>query len=227
MADSPHNPADLPPDPTGTATSPGPVGKRPAETVAGQFRRVGWIMLCETLKRGLRTFVLARPLVNLWLMVRTQSIIHPLASIDWNVRLGRRCLIGHCRLDTLGGQGRIEIGDGTIVYSDCDLICHHGSTLRLGRSVLFTRKAAAITGGHRFDDPEATIISQGIVTADITVGDDVWIGYRATLLPGTTIGRGSVIAAGAVVAGDLPPMVVAGGVPAKVIRSRGKPRLSV
>ncbi|MBN2582110.1 MAG: acyltransferase, partial [Planctomycetes bacterium] len=85
---------------------------------------------------------------------------------------------------------------------------------------LFTRKASAITGGHKFEDREATIISQGITTADIVVEDDCWIGYRATLLPGVRVGKGTVVGAGAVVTKDLPPMVVAGGVPAKVLRQR-------
>jgi len=46
----------------------------------------------------------------------------------------------------------------------------------------------------------------------------VWIGGNVTILPGVTIGRGSVIAAGAVVNANVPPMVVAGGVPARVLR---------
>jgi acetyltransferase-like isoleucine patch superfamily enzyme len=190
------------------------------ETPVQQFQRVGGHVFREAFKKGLRTCVLVRPLVNLWLALRTRSIIHPLASIDWNVKIGRRCFIGCARLDTLGGNGRIEIGDGSIVYSGCDLLCHHNSSLRLGKNVLFTRQAGAVTGGHVFSDPAATIISQGIATADIVVEDDCWIGYRAILLPGVHVGHGTVVAAGAVVAKDLPPMVVAGGVPAKVIRPR-------
>lgn len=54
----------------------------------------------------------------------------------------------------------------------------------------------------------------------ITVGDDVWIGARATILDGVTIGQGAVVAAGAVVAKDVPPYAIVGGVPAKVIRYR-------
>jgi acetyltransferase-like isoleucine patch superfamily enzyme len=191
-----------------------------AETPQQQFHRVRYHVLREAMKRFIRSFVPVRILVNLWLMLRTGSIIHPLARIDWNVTIGRRCFIGKATIDTLGGNGRIEIGDGSIIYSECDLICHHWSRLIIGRDVLFTRKASAITGGHKFADRDATIISQGIATADIVVEDDCWIGYRATLLPGVRIGKGTVVAAGAVVTKDLPPMVVAGGVPAKVIRQR-------
>lgn len=55
---------------------------------------------------------------------------------------------------------------------------------------------------------------------DITIGNDVWIGYGALILPGVTIGDGAIIGARAVVAGDIPPYTIAGGVPAKPIRKR-------
>ena len=190
------------------------------ETPEQQFKRVRHHLFWEALKRGLRSFPLFRPLINIWLALRTHSIIHPLAAIDWNVAIGRRCFIGRATIDTLGGNGRIEIGDGSIIYTGCDLFCHHHSTIRIGRNVLFTRQAGAVTGGHVFADPNATIISQGIATADIVIEDDCWIGYRAILLPGVRMGQGTVVAAGAVVTKDLPPMVVAGGVPARVIRKR-------
>ena len=56
--------------------------------------------------------------------------------------------------------------------------------------------------------------------ADTVVGHDVWLGYRALVMPGVTIGHGAVIAAGSVVTGDVPPYAIAGGNPAKVIRRR-------
>jgi len=53
----------------------------------------------------------------------------------------------------------------------------------------------------------------------VTIEDDVWIGGNVTLLPGVTIGQGSVVAAGAVVTKDVPPRTLVGGVPAKVIKT--------
>lgn len=57
----------------------------------------------------------------------------------------------------------------------------------------------------------------------VRIGNDVWIGTRATLLEGVTVGDGAVVAAGAVVTRDVPPYAIVGGVPAKVIRYRFTP----
>lgn len=56
--------------------------------------------------------------------------------------------------------------------------------------------------------------------AEVVIGNDAWIGYRATLLSGITIGDGAIVAAGAVVTKDVPPYTVVGGVPAREIRKR-------
>jgi len=58
-------------------------------------------------------------------------------------------------------------------------------------------------------------------TGKVVIADNVWIGDRVTILKGSTIGRNSVVAAGAVVSGEFPANVVIGGVPAKVIREIG------
>lgn len=63
-------------------------------------------------------------------------------------------------------------------------------------------------------------ILEGASKGNISIGDDVWIGYRSTILSGVHIGQGAVVAAGAVVSKDVPPYSVVGGVPAKIIRNR-------
>lgn len=65
-----------------------------------------------------------------------------------------------------------------------------------------------------------TKVPEAIAKGDVVVDDDVWIGYRVTILSGVHIGKGAVIAAGAVVTKDVPPYAVVAGVPAKVIKYR-------
>lgn len=64
---------------------------------------------------------------------------------------------------------------------------------------------------------------EGVSKGDIILDDDVWIGYRATILSGVHIGQGAVVAAGVVVSKDVPPYAIVGGVPAKVIKYRFSP----
>jgi acetyltransferase-like isoleucine patch superfamily enzyme len=63
---------------------------------------------------------------------------------------------------------------------------------------------------------EQALVSKG----DVTVGDGAWIGHGVTVLQGVTIGEGAVVAAGAVVTRDIPANSIAGGVPAKVLKTR-------
>lgn len=79
-----------------------------------------------------------------------------------------------------------------------------------------------ITGAdHRYDEPGVAMIFSGRpAPQDIVIEDDVWIGARVTLIKGVRIGRGAVVAAGAVVTHDVPRYTIVGGVPARPIRKR-------
>ena len=61
---------------------------------------------------------------------------------------------------------------------------------------------------------------QPYVEKDIIIGNDVWLGANSTIVAGITIGDGTVVAAGSVVTKDLPSYVIAGGIPAKPIKTR-------
>ncbi len=75
-----------------------------------------------------------------------------------------------------------------------------------------------ISVNHVFDDPTRPFIDQGITAEGIVVEDDVWLGAASVITDGVRIGKGAVVAAGAVVTNDVPPHTVVGGVPAKVIK---------
>lgn len=79
---------------------------------------------------------------------------------------------------------------------------------------------------HRFDDLSVPMIQQGFeARRPVIIEDDVWIGINVILLPGLTVGRGAIVAAGWVVTKDVPPAaIVGGGDPARVLRSRGDDR---
>jgi maltose O-acetyltransferase len=69
------------------------------------------------------------------------------------------------------------------------------------------------------------MIQQGFeARRPVIIEDDVWIGINVILLPGLTVGRGAIVAAGSVVTKDVPPDAIVGGNPARVIRSRGDDR---
>lgn len=61
---------------------------------------------------------------------------------------------------------------------------------------------------------------EGVSKGDIIIEDDVWIGFRSTILSGVTIGQGAIVGAGSVVTKSVPPYAIVGGVPAKVISYR-------
>ncbi len=96
------------------------------------------------------------------------------------------------------------------------LVVLDAAKVTFGDNVFVGPGCGFYTAGHPLDAERRNV---GLEYAKpITVGDNVWIGGNCTILPGVTIGEGSVVAAGAVVAKDVPPRTVVGGIPAKVIK---------
>ena len=88
--------------------------------------------------------------------------------------------------------------------------------ITVGSQVVFGPQVALITGAHEIGDASHRL---GLLKPEpITIGDGCWLGARATVLPGVTIGSGSVVAAGAVVTKNVPPNTLVAGVPAKIVR---------
>lgn len=114
------------------------------------------------------------------------------------IKIGADSLIGE--YSVIRGQGGVEIGDRVYTSPHSQLIAVD----------------------HVFDDKDVPFIEQGIRAKGIVVEDDVWIGSAAVITDGVRIGKGSVVAAGAVVTNDVEPYTVVGGIPAKLIREVGK-----
>jgi acetyltransferase-like isoleucine patch superfamily enzyme len=114
-------------------------------------------------------------------------------------------------------RGHVEIGAHSTVNS---YACISGR-VKCGDGVRIASHVTIVGFTHNFDDTTRPIWRQGVSEEGITIEDDVWIGANAVILDGVTVGEGSVIAAGAVVSKDVPPMSVVAGVPARVVRKRG------
>lgn len=113
-------------------------------------------------------------------------------------------------LTTLGG---VSIGPGTTIDQGVRLDGRGG--LVIGAGVSIAPEVVLLTADH---DPQSPDFAGR--TAPVAIEDRVWLGMRAMVLPGVRVGRGAVVAAGAVVTRDVPPYAIVGGVPAKVIGQR-------
>lgn len=174
-------------------------------------------------------------LIRYWrlLMLRLR---HPEVVTEGMVFLGRGV-----EIEGRPGYGRVVLGQWVHVGDGTALRAHEG-TLRVGDKVVFGRdnvvncyldvEIGATTliadwvyvtdFDHRFDDLAMPIKDQGIAKSPVRIGPDCWIGVKVSVLRGSIVGEGCVLAAHAVVKGAIPPRSVAGGVPAKVIKRRRK-----
>jgi acetyltransferase-like isoleucine patch superfamily enzyme len=103
---------------------------------------------------------------------------------------------------------------------------HFYANVQIGHFTMISSYVAIIGGDHRFDVVGVPIRftgREGMEELLTIIEDDVWIGHGCIIIAGVKIGRGAVVAAGAVVTKDVPPYTVVGGVPAKLIRYRFTP----
>jgi len=118
-------------------------------------------------------------------------------------------------LDRPGGE--ISIGDNSRIHGTC---IHAYQRVTIGANCLIAANSQIMDGnGHdlAFDDVSSRIHTHGEVRP-VSIEDNVWIGANVVVLPGVTIGEGSVITANSVVHKDVPRMCIAGGNPAVVIK---------
>lgn len=131
------------------------------------------------------------------------------------IRIGVGCRFRSRRLPqqltTLAG-GRLEIGQGAFL--------NDGVSICAARSVTIGRRVKLADWVYISDtDFHPVFPGSEVVVNPISIGANVWIGARAIVLPGSTIGDHSVIAAGSIVRGEIPAKSVAAGAPARVVKS--------
>ena len=191
----------------------------------------------ENFRQGLKQSPSLKRLLDLLIMNQVQT------RPRWYVRLlaplyqhrGRHSVIhGSVRMDTPPYR-RFSLGDYSVIESySCinnavgDVVIGHHTRVGLHNTIIgpvsigdHVNLAQGITVtalNHNFSQPALPIDQQGVSTAPVTLGDDIWIGANAVVLPGVTIGNHCVVAAGAVVTKDVPPHSLVAGVPAIIIK---------
>ena len=110
--------------------------------------------------------------------------------------------------------GDVMIGDYTRVGIHNTII----GPVTIGNHVNLAQGVVVTALNHNFNDPSLRIDEQGVSTNSVVIEDDVWIGANAVVLPGVTIGKHSVVAAGAVVTKDVEEGSLVAGMPAKPIK---------
>ena len=140
----------------------------------------------------------------------------------------------------VGREGRLELGERNILYPHVSIRVDKGwlitgvdvsfgpgaiiyeprGGLEIGDHCLIAGGVAICGAEHGTERVDIPMRQQGVKGGKIVIENDVWLGMRAVIMPGVTIGRGSIIGAGSVVTHDIPPYSVAWGVPCEVRRKR-------
>jgi putative colanic acid biosynthesis acetyltransferase WcaF len=131
-----------------------------------------------------------------------------------------RCAgIRRARTSSIHWRARFFCPEGLVVGENCiignDAFFDARDTITLGENVNIAAEVRIYTREHDIDDPYFAECGGAVV-----IDDYAYIGTRVTILPGVRIGKGAVVASGAVVTKDVAPYMLVGGVPAKVIRER-------
>lgn len=167
-----------------------------------------------------------------WLRLRTWR--HGNVVTEGFVFLGRGVQVqvrpGHARLvlgrwvhlgdanRLLVHEGTLRIGDKTVFGRDNTVTCY--LDIDIGPRTLLSDWVYICDFDHRTEDVTVPIKDQGIVKAPVRFAGDCWVGVKASVLRGSDVGEGTVLAAHSVVRGPVPDYAIVGGVPARVLKDR-------
>lgn len=134
---------------------------------------------------------------------------------------GAMLFFEQCGKDVDVGKGakvssRLSIGDRSGIGDRS----HIQGIVKMGNDIMMAPEVAIIATNHNYTTTDIPMNQQGHTDEMIEIGDDCWLGYRAIICAGVKIGKGSIVAAGAVVTKDVPEYSIVAGVPAKVIKLR-------
>lgn len=145
---------------------------------------------------------------------------------DWKIARQIRRICGKLIFDNCGEK--VDIGRKIKFSAHISLAnnsgigdsCYFQGEVSIGEHVMIAPQAAFIATTHCFDSTQMPMNLQGSIDKGIVIGNDVWIGYRAIVLAGVTVGDGAIVGAGAVVTKDVPEYAIVGGSPAKILKIR-------
>ena len=136
----------------------------------------------------------------------------------YRLEMGERCVLQRLVwLNILSDSARMNIGAYAFIGYGTEI--EVSQEVRIGRGALIA-PGVFITDHNHGTTLGRPMFEQPCIAAPVIIGDDVWIGANAVVLPGVAIGDGAVVAAGAVVSRNVAARSIVGGVPAKLIRSR-------
>lgn len=146
--------------------------------------------------------------------------VHP----ESRVALGPNSSIGHGSVLAIkpgpGGPGSLRVGRQTYI-GEYNNLRSEGAVLSIGDHCLVSQFVSLIGTGHAHALRDRLIGEQGPSDKlGVTIGDDVWIGANAVVLPGVVVGRGAVVAAGSIVTRDVPEYTIVAGSPARPVGER-------
>ena len=191
------------------------------EEIRGRFKKspklkrfVDWLIMNQVQTRP-RWYV--RMLAPLYQHRGKHSVIH--RSVRMDTPPYRRFSLGD--YSVVESYSCINNAVGDVMIGDHTRVGLHNTIIGpviIGSHVNLAQGITVTALNHNFENPDKRIDEQGVSTKPVTIGNDIWIGANAVILPGVTIGEHSVVAAGAVVTKDVPPHSLVAGVPAKIIK---------
>lgn len=135
-----------------------------------------------------------------------------------NITIGSHVYVGHYSILKGYYEGRMMIGDGTWIGQQC--FFHSAGNINIGANVGIGPGVKILSSFHAEAGRGIPILHSPIEFAQVLIEDDCDVGIGSIILPGVSIGKGSIIGAGAVVTRDVEPYSVMAGIPARCLRQR-------
>lgn len=168
-----------------------------------------------TIKRKL-LFILYKITAS-WLPISQRSSLARMLRVFW-----AKNIVSYCGNNVNIERGAIftpalSIGNNSGIGINCEVY----GEVNIGNDVMMGPEVIIYTSSHETGSVDIPMRLQGSTAVKpVTIGNDVWIGRRVIIMPGITVGSGSIIGAGSVVTHNIPDYTVVGGIPAKIIRER-------